>query len=57
MLHTIHGLAGLVVHPDTFNSVRGFFSRYALKKVVRGEWHYGRLTLTKLLSIIKETKK
>ena len=38
-------VSGLVVDPTNFNSIRGFFSRYALHKVVRGEFHYGNLSL------------
>lgn len=34
-----------VTHPENFNSIRGFFSRYALKLVERGQYHYGRVQL------------
>lgn len=34
-----------VVDPNNFNSIRGFFSRYALKLVERGQFHYGRVQL------------
>lgn len=34
-----------VTHPESFNSIRGFFSRYAMKLVERGQYHYGRVTL------------
>lgn len=34
-----------VTHPENFNSIRGFFSRYALKLVQRGQFHYGRVQL------------
>jgi hypothetical protein len=38
-------ISGLVTDPDSFNSVRGFFTRYALKKVPRGQWYYGKVSL------------
>lgn len=41
----VNWVSGLVTDPDNFNSVRGFFSRYALKKVVRGQWHYGKVSI------------
>lgn len=41
----VNWVSNLVTDPDNFNSVRGFFSRYALHKVVRGQWHYGKITL------------
>ncbi len=34
-----------VIDPNNFNSIRGFFSRYALKLVERGQFHYGRVQL------------
>lgn len=37
-----------IVHPDNFNSVRGFFSRYGITKVVRGEYYYGKVTINNL---------
>jgi hypothetical protein len=39
-------ISGLVTDPNNFNSVRGFFTRYALKKVPRGQWYYGKVSLT-----------
>jgi len=30
-------MSNTVTDPDTFNSIRGFFSRYAISKVIRGE--------------------
>jgi len=44
----VNWVSGLVTDPDNFNSIRGFFSRYALHKVVRGQWHYGKLTISNL---------
>ena len=44
----VNWVSGLVTDPDNFNSIRGFFSRYALHKVVRGQWHYGKLTVSNL---------
>ena len=41
----VNWVSGMVTDPDNFNSVRGFFSRYALHKVVRGQWHYGKVNL------------
>jgi len=41
----VNWVSNLVTDPDTFNSVRGFFSRYALTQVQRGQWHYGKVTL------------
>ena len=38
-------MSNTVTHPDSFNSIRGFFSRYALKLVPRGQYFYGRLLL------------
>jgi len=38
-------ISNLVTDPNNFNSIRGFFSRYALKKVPRGQWHYAKMTL------------
>jgi hypothetical protein len=34
-----------VTHPESFNSIRGFFSRYALTLVERGQYHYGKVQL------------
>ena len=36
-------MSGTVTDPDNFNNVRGFFSRYAISKVERGEWFYGKV--------------
>jgi hypothetical protein len=44
----VNWVSGLVTDPDNFNSIRGFFSRYALHKVVRGQWHYGKVTVSNL---------
>ncbi len=41
-------MSNTVTHPDNFNSIRGFFSRYAVTKVVRGEWFYSKLTVNNL---------
>ena len=38
-------ISGLVTDPNNFNSVRGFFTRYALKRVPRGQWYYGKVLL------------
>ena len=34
-----------VTDPDNFNNVRGFFSRYAITPVVRGEYFYGKVAV------------
>jgi len=34
-----------VVDPNNFNSIRGFFSRYALNLVERGQYFYGKIQL------------
>lgn len=39
-------MSNVVTDPDNFNSIRGFFSRYAIKQVVRGQYFYGKLSLT-----------
>jgi len=41
-------MSNTVTHPDNFNSIRGFFSRYAVTKVVRGEYFYSKLTVSNL---------
>jgi len=41
-------MSNTVTHPDNFNSIRGFFSRYAVTKVVRGEYFYSKLTIANL---------
>ena len=41
-------MSNTVTHPDNFNSVRGFFSRYAITEVERGKWFYGKLNITGL---------
>lgn len=41
-------MSNTVTHPDNFNSIRGFFSRYAVTKVVRGEFFYAKLTVENL---------
>ena len=41
-------MSNTVTHPDNFNSIRGFFSRYAVTKVVRGEFFYSKLSITGL---------
>ena len=41
-------MSNTVTHPDNFNSIRGFFSRYAVTKVVRGEYFYSKLTVENL---------
>jgi len=41
----VNWMSNTVTHPDNFNSIRGFFSRYALKLVPRGQWHYGMVTV------------
>jgi hypothetical protein len=38
-------MSNTVTHPDNFNSIRGFFSRYAVTKVIRGEWFYAKLNV------------
>lgn len=44
----VNWMSNTVTHPDNFNSIRGFFSRYAVTKVERGEWFYGKLNITGL---------
>tara|TARA_Y100000310_G_scaffold236856_1_gene240103 strand:- start:1343 stop:2887 length:1545 start_codon:yes stop_codon:yes gene_type:complete len=39
-------MSNTITDPNNFNSVRGFFSRYALKMVPRGQWFYGKLSIT-----------
>lgn len=41
-------MSNTVTHPDNFNSIRGFFSRYAITEVERGKWFYGKLSVTGL---------
>ena len=41
-------MSNTVTHPDNFNSIRGFFSRYAVTKVVRGEYFYSKLSVENL---------
>lgn len=36
-------MSSTVTHPDTFDSIRGFFSRYALTRVIRAEYNYARI--------------
>ncbi len=36
-------MSNTVTHPDNFDSIRGFFSRYALKLVERGQFFYGKV--------------
>jgi hypothetical protein len=38
-------MSNTVTHPDNFNSIRGFFSRYAIKLVPRGQFYYGKVQL------------
>lgn len=38
-------MSSTVTHPETFDSIRGFFSRYAVTMVPRGEYHYGKVQL------------
>lgn len=42
-------MSNTVTNPDNFNDVRGFFSRYALSLVHRGEYFYARLLVENLL--------
>lgn len=37
-----------VFNPDTFDENKGFFSRYAITLVPRGQWHYAKLVITNL---------
>ncbi|HUS51441.1 MAG TPA: hypothetical protein VMZ91_14825 [Candidatus Paceibacterota bacterium] len=41
----VNWMSNVVTHPDNFNSIRGFFSRYALKLVPRGQFFYGKVSL------------
>lgn len=41
----VNWMSDVVTHPDNFNSIRGFFSRYALTLVPRGQWNYGKLNI------------
>ena len=38
-------MSSSVTHPETFDQIRGFFSRYALTMVPRGEYNYGKIQL------------
>lgn len=38
-------MSNTVTHPDSFNSIRGFFSRYAIKLVERGQFFYAKVNL------------
>jgi len=38
-------MSNTIQSPDNFDSVRGFFQRYALHKVDRGQWHYAKIQL------------
>ncbi len=38
-------MSNTVTHPDSFNSIRGFFSRYAIKLVQRGQFFYAKVNL------------
>lgn len=44
-------MSNTVTDVSNFNSVRGFFSRYAITKVIRGEYFYGKLTINGLVLI------
>ncbi len=41
-------MSNTVTHPDNFNSIRGFFSRYAITEVERGKYFYGKVSVTGL---------
>ena len=41
----VNWMSQVVTHPDNFNSIRGFFSRYAIKLVERGQFYYGKVSL------------
>ena len=38
-------------HPENFDEIRGFFSRYALTMCPRGEYNYARLRVNNLMSL------
>ena len=38
-------MSNVVTDPDNFNSIRGFFTRYALHMVPRGQYYYGKLSV------------
>jgi len=38
-------MSSVVTNPENFDSIRGFFSRYAVDSFERGEWFYAGLTL------------
>lgn len=38
-------MSNTVTNPENFDSIRGFFSRYAIKLVERGQFFYGRVNL------------
>ena len=44
----VNWMSNVVTHPDNFNSIRGFFSRYALHMVVRGAYYYGKINISNL---------
>ena len=38
-------------HPESFDEIRGFFSRYALTMCPRGEYNYARVRVDNLMSL------
>lgn len=38
-------MSNVITHPENFDSIRGFFSRYALTMVTRGQYNYAKLNL------------
>jgi len=41
-------MSGVVTNPDNFNNIRGFFSRYAITTLPRGEYYYAKLNILNL---------
>ena len=42
-------MSGTVTDPNNFNQIRGFFSRYGITTVNRGQFYYGRITVNNLV--------
>lgn len=38
-------MSGTVINPENFNSIRGFFSRYAITTLPRGQYYYAKLSV------------
>ena len=38
-------MSNVITHPENFDSIRGFFSRYALTMVLRGQYNYAKINI------------